>query len=84
MAELLISGGVTRKEELRSLIDRLDAAIPAVEPVEDDERIFMLTLSTSASAYETREPGPDEPAKLGPGSCRRLTLFRLSFRPWPG
>jgi hypothetical protein len=80
MAELLISGRSTRKEALRSLIARLEAAIPEVEPVEDHERVSMLTLSTSASAYETSEPGPDEsegPNLLGAGILQAADIVSL-------
>jgi hypothetical protein len=41
-------------------MDRLNVAIPEAEPVKDNERVVMITFSTSASAYETREPRPPE------------------------
>jgi hypothetical protein len=60
MAELLISSRRTSEDDLRSLMDRLSVAIPDAEPVKDRDRVQMITLSTSVSAYETREPGPPE------------------------
>ena len=60
MAELLISSRRTSEGDLRSLMDRLSVAIPDAEPVKDRDRVFMITRSTSASAYEPREPGPPE------------------------
>lgn len=52
-AELLISSRRTREEDLGSLIDRLNVAIPDAEPVEDRERVALITFATSGSAYET-------------------------------
>jgi hypothetical protein len=72
VAEVLISSTRTSEEDLRSLTDRLNVAIPEAEPVKDEMRVYMLTASTSVSAYE-REPSPpegseeSEPSPVGVG-----------------
>ena len=66
VAEVLISSKRTSEEDLRSLTDRLNVAIPDAELVEDEMRAYMLTLPTSVSAYES-EPSPPEGSEESEG-----------------
>ena len=75
MAELLISSRRTSKDDLRSLMDRLNVAIPDAEPVDDKERVFLITLSTSMAAYETREPSPPEGTEPSEGPAMGLGIM---------